>query len=529
MLDRDVSVLYDDWIYHETTHCTHGNEFQKTAFGVTADMLMTGLWYYGAEAARRDIVQRLLNCYLKASANRPMLITCFARHGDFKAWYTERLSLDLGLVGSQTSDELLCGCSAGPRFLFNKACSTMIKSQISEQHRVLALQYPIDDLDNALERAKHGHVWDPASLSRFSSDSTHGLLTLDLEATPRVFWKQSKYNVAEVQGSMLAADYFPLTQRPLVTSSGYLLCPEFLGKTQADWRYGYCSGEIDGSIAIPVILDAELRKAEDAPAAYVASYGKSSGCDRPLVNRPLYDRVAMEGTRLAEMYPGGIDVQDQRLALHQIMSASLSINGRSYLSLRSILSHSLARLDTQHCAMGPIVFGLGDAHGGNIMIADELNGRSYRDLLYIDYEVSGFHPLLLDLAKPLYNDVFFSTLMGDSLAMPGTFTCIYRDGAVIMTLDRCIDDLGEAILEIKKRHLIEPIRAYMTTEEVALDEFVPCLAHASLACALFTRDYTGHWETLWRNVCIGVVLSQVKDFDGLWEEFDGLVRTRHRH
>jgi len=202
-----------------------------------------------------------------------MLMTCFARHGDFKAWFVERLALDLDLGVVQTSDDLTCWCLVGPRFLFNKACSAMIKSPSSTHHRILALQYDVRDLDNAFERAKHGRLWDPTSLSRFSSNSTHGLLTLEIESMPRVFWKQCTYTVAELQGSILAAEYFPLTQRPLVTSSDYLLYPEFLGKTQADWRYFYCAAEIDGRFAIPVILDAEMRKAEDTLAAYVYPTG----------------------------------------------------------------------------------------------------------------------------------------------------------------------------------------------------------------------------------------------------------------
>jgi hypothetical protein len=358
MLNHDI--LYDDWIYHETVQCSHGNELGKTTFGVTMDMLMTGLWCYGAEIARRDIVPKLLSCYLRANTGKPMRMACFARRGDFKAWFCARLALDLDLTSTQTSDDLICGCLDGPQFLFNKAYSTMIKSPSTKHHRVLVLQHDIRDLDNAFERARYGRIWDPASLSRFSSNSTHGLLTLDMQTTPRVFWKQSMYTSAELKGSILAADYFLLTQRPLVTSSGHMLYPEFLGKTQADWRYLYCSGEIDGRLAIPAILDAELRKAEDTLTTYIMSYGKSPGCDRPLINRLFYDRIAIEGTRLAELYSNGIDIRDQRLSLQEVMSASFLINDRSYPPLQSILSCSLAWLEPEHCSKGPIVSGLGD-------------------------------------------------------------------------------------------------------------------------------------------------------------------------
>ena len=30
-----------------------------------------------------------------------------------------------------------------------------------------------------------------------------------------------------------------------------------------------------------------------------------------------------------------------------------------------------------------------------------------REIFYVDYEIPGFHPVILDLSKPLYIDVFF--------------------------------------------------------------------------------------------------------------------------
>lgn len=84
------------------------------------------------------------------------------------------------------------------------------------------------------------------------------------------------------------------------------------------------------------------------------------------------------------------------------------------------------------------------------MIAKEPNVHGYHDLLYIDFEVAGYHSLILDLAKPLYNDVFFQTLMGDILTTPGLFKHAFHDEIIIIRVGGCTDDLSKAILEIRK-------------------------------------------------------------------------------
>ena len=59
---------------------------------------------------------------------------------------------------------------------------------------------------------------------------------------------------------------------------------------------------------------------------------------------------------------------------------------------------------------------MGDAHGANNMIASCESSNGAREILYVDCEAAGFHPIMLDLAKPFYNDVFFDTLYMDILS-----------------------------------------------------------------------------------------------------------------
>jgi thiamine kinase-like enzyme len=56
---------------------------------------------------------------------------------------------------------------------------------------------------------------------------------------------------------------------------------------------------------------------------------------------------------------------------------------------------------------------MGGVHGGNTVMGSQLLPDYSHEIMYIDYEVAGFYPALLDLAKPICNGVFFDTFYRD--------------------------------------------------------------------------------------------------------------------
>lgn len=93
----------------------------------------------------------------------------------------------------------------------------------------------------------------------------------------------------------------------------------------------------------------------------------------------------------------------------------IEVNGVTYPSIGEISRNATGILHPTATSSCPNVFGLGDAHGANIMVSDEEGPDNRRELLYIDYEVSGYHSVLLDLAKPFDLDVFFEMLYADNV------------------------------------------------------------------------------------------------------------------
>ena len=113
-VDKHVAILHDDWVYYGKQElCEHGRDIAPTVFGVTADMIMTGLWAFGEENVGTKFVDRLLQHYKRVTGNT-IKMNVFARHPRFgnrhRKWTMSRL---------QASDvpKDLCTCASTTLFV----------------------------------------------------------------------------------------------------------------------------------------------------------------------------------------------------------------------------------------------------------------------------------------------------------------------------------------------------------------------------------------------------------------------------
>ncbi|CAF9905169.1 MAG: hypothetical protein ALECFALPRED_000168 [Alectoria fallacina] len=138
----------------------------------------------------------------------------------------------------------------------------------------------------------------------------------------------------------------------------------------------------------------------------------------------------------------------------------IEMNEMTYPSFGQISRNATGILHPTATSSCPNVFGLGDAHGANIMISDKEGPDNRRELLYIDYEVAGYHSVMLDLAKPFYLDVFFEMLYADNVKESSGIEYALEDGVIKITLSVCTDRLGQEIMNIKRQLLIDPLFQY---------------------------------------------------------------------
>ena len=519
-LENDLCILHDQWIFQaRSSFCIHGRFSGRTAFGVTADLIMTGEWLIGEVACGQMIQEKILTAFTVA-AKKAATVENFARCCRFSRKHLDWLAGRLNRLSSSIDLSDYCGCSEIESvFLYGTNSSIPASASLGTRSRIRCLP---------LELATLGKIQETTTMlqidsSIFSSNSINFVTTVALESdkqsSVKVFCKLSSSQAQEIWGARQATLYFPLMQIPRLHASGRLLYPFFEGRSEAELRLTFIqTGQSDREL-LETILHTELAKAEDTLRAYRQSFqdpAKPKKRSKQLIHRFFHGRM-VDNARFREFYKHGVQVHGDLLSLESFLSIPFLINQVQYPPLEEISRVAAMILSPSAAASCPIVFGLGDAHGANILVSEKRGPNHRRELLYIDYEVAGYHSVMLDLAKPFYNDVFFQMLYADNIpSLPG-IDYELREGVMRITLSPYEDQIGQAILEIKRRFLIAPLFVHAQGMGHDLEQHVPQLASALFACACLKRNFTGDWDNLFRNLAVGVMLSQATTLERLWE------------
>jgi len=264
--------------------------------------------------------------------------------------------------------------------------------------------------------------------SAVSLNSFNGYLTD--ETGKRFFFKthvEPGSIVAEYYNSGLLADAgYPII-RPVFTSTEYgkqFLVYELIEaasvfdivrKMDIDPEYEY---EQAGSLAA---------YQEDADLALFQIYRRtmdvqnSHDAARAPVHQLFYHRL--KGPRLREYYSTADG--EFKLPLHK----TWVINGRHYLST---LQNLIDAQNIIHPSLAGIsIIGHGDAHNGNVFLFDAVNVP----LTYFDPAFGGRHSPFLDLAKPLFHNVFAAWLYHPEDYMQSIFSVNETAEEIHMVMD----------------------------------------------------------------------------------------------
>ena len=131
------------------------------------------------------------------------------------------------------------------------------------------------------------------------------------------------------------------------------------------------------------------------------------------------------------------------------------------------------------------IIGHGDAHFGNIFL-ESLSNDTPR-YLYFDPAFAGRHSPLLDITKPLFHNIFatwmyFPRDIAQNLHVSVTIEHknIYIDHDYILTPVR------EAILQMKRQHLLTPLVAHLRSQNALPDDWLEFMQLALMCCPLLT-------------------------------------------
>ena len=517
-LEDGLYILHDQWIFKsDPSVCVHGNDISPTSFGNTADLLASGAWVFGETSYGQLIQMQLLKQYAVAS-NKHAIPESFARFHEFSDSHRKWLGDRLAASNASIPVPIYCDCVYASN-CFAYGSTTHVHSKLPPQSHSRVRFLP-PDLRLSCEMNTPSRQ--TSTLSIFTSNSDNYVTTIPANSVKHsaieVFCKRSQFQEQEIRGAEQAALFYPQVQIPSISGSGHLLYPFFQGQSEAEYRLCFIHNGRKDRQQLVVILNIELAKAEDMLRAYRQSFQTVTEQDISFgqsIHRFYYTRL-VNNTRFNEFYSAGVNVHGHILPLTSFLSMQLEVNGVSYPSLGQICRDATEVLHPTATSSCPSVFGLGDAHGANIMISDKEGPDNKRNLLYIDYEVAGYHSVMLDLAKPLYIDVFFEMLYADHIYDAPRIEYALEDGTIKITMSAWEDRLGKEILNIKRRFLVDPLFQYSRDKGCRLEGHVSQLAYASFSCACLTRNFNGDWDSLFRNIAVGVVLSQAANLEELW-------------
>ncbi len=205
------------------------------------------------------------------------------------------------------------------------------------------------------------------------------------------------------------------------------------------------------------------------------------------------------------------------MSLDAFSDLPIVINGRSYHDLRHHLGRALQILDPHRVGglnLLTTAFGLGDGHGGNVMVSTESTVPS---ILYVDYEVAGTHTPFLDLAKPIYQDGFFDVAYADFLhddltrTVDGDGMAVrwrVEEGTIHVDYDLNMETLSKGLAVIKLEYLLRPMLETLDQAANGLRDLAEeTLAYGLFACALLTRDYSRRPDVFFLDLAVGVRLA----------------------
>lgn len=361
---------------------------------------------------------------------------------------------------------------------------------------------------------------------------------------------------AELAALPIAQTFFPRHRLQAIIAADKtntrLFYKHFSGDMLNRIRLQYCLGpklrnrvsvasQHDTLLSADWLLSIELHRAQDVLAAYQASWNNTSKSSQFNTVEPetcldvFYIHRLKLDKRINVFYGSGspsfLNVRpNENIPLRMFLEMEIVLNGNPYPPLRTLLDKALQVLDPKG-KMGflPTAFGLGDSHGGNVLINENNNDINCPRILYVDYEAAGFHTPFLDMAKPLYLDGFFDILYADLMHENLTAADSMNDcglkvqwavdgGKILIDYQIELELLEKGLAAIKLEYILSPVLKLLresmpssNTENLQLlaEE---TLGYAMFTCALLTRDFSARADVFYLNLALGIRLAtELKD------------------
>jgi hypothetical protein len=202
-----------------------------------------------------------------------------------------------------------------------------------------------------------------------------------------------------------------------------------------------------------------------------------------VVHQLFHHRLA--GGRLADFYgaPARIALPGGEFDMADVRRAHWTINGQRYdETLDDLIVRATTLLEPAQA--GPAISGHGDAHNGNVFFQ-----RDRGSLLYFDPAFAGRHHPLLDLAKPVFHNVFAMWMYFPADKQRSTAIDLHRQGDRFeVTYQYDLPPVRHMFLDSKVDNVLIPVLRELQGRGWLRADWREYFKAALLCCPLLTMN-----------------------------------------
>jgi hypothetical protein len=211
------------------------------------------------------------------------------------------------------------------------------------------------------------------------------------------------------------------------------------------------------------------------------------------IHQLFYHRLT--GGRLERFYGniGGsaesliFDLPGHQATSQDVLTARWIINDQAYdSSLSDLIASATRLLDPNQDTVA--VVGHGDAHNGNVFFR---HSRNESNLVYFDPAFAGYHHPLLDLAKPLFHNVFAMWMYFPSRMQANTSIDLERrSDRWIVRYDYALHSIRQMFLSSKVDRVLVPILRHLKGDGLLQNNWREYLKAGLFCCPFLTMNLT---------------------------------------
>lgn len=331
-----------------------------------------------------------------------------------------------------------------------------------------------------------------------SLNSFNGYLTLD--SGRRLFFKthtEADTVIGEYyQAGLLADAGYPVI-RPIFSSTevGKQLLIYELIESPSVFDVAWAIENGDAAL-LPALTQAQQQADDQLFALYeqTLEFQTAQEAAKAPIHQLFYHRLV--GGRLSRFYGESPDQPEKTTTIllpngvhnmHVVRRVKWQINGQQYQeTLEQLITKAVALLNPAQ--PGPAVIGHGDAHNGNVFLDHAAQPPS---LSYFDPAFAGHHHPLLDLAKPLFHNIFAMWMYFPHEKQRTSRVSLMVDGDTWrVEYDYALPDVRLMFLRSKIDRVLIPTLRMLKTRNLLREDWRKFLKATLFCCPFLTMNLT---------------------------------------